>query len=255
METNMIKKILPILALCALLSSCGEEVLTQNTLSETFRAQDLETFQYNTCAAMRFVKPPVDILFVVDNSGSTLQGSFQQIKDQIAATVSTISNEFDYHIYIAPLHPASGDSLSGYPLVVSDQTTLSTTALNIIQLKDISSQVFFAQASGGTSEPGFQRVYDLINSNRSNKIFRNDAHTVAVMISNGDDTSVMHSIGTNEQQNPAAFAEKKQSFITLADSMQQSSEATSSNSFRFISLVPHRACNGWKEGANYRKMS
>src|SRR5690554_4471880 len=103
-EHSTIKTFVPLLALCALLTSCGEEFLTQNTLSETEKAPDIQNFAYESCAQMRLVKPPVDILFVVDNTGSTLQSSFQQIKEQIAATVGTISQEFDYHVYIAPLY-------------------------------------------------------------------------------------------------------------------------------------------------------
>ena len=246
----MVKKLLTILALSTLLSSCGEEILTQNTLSETFGAPDLETFQYNTCSAMRFVKPPVDILFVVDNSGSTLQGSFQAIKEQIAATVSTISNEFDYHVYIAPLKASSGDNISNYPLIVSNPQSLDgpLTEYNLVKIEDINSSVFFSTAHGGNTEQGFQRVYDLVNSNRSNKIFRTNANTITVMISNFDDTDTVNSTGGQVTYNDTEFNNKKNQFISLKNNL-------SAKSLRFISLAPHSSCNGWRTFGRYKKMS
>lgn len=234
--------------LLGLLSSCGEEILTQNTLSETFLAHDIETFQQNTCSAMRLIKPPVDILFVVDNTGSTLDQDFQAIRNQIAATVSTISNEFDYHIYIAPLKKLPGQDNSAYPLIVSDTSTLNTTALNIMQLKDLGTSNFFNQATGGSTESGFERVYELVNENTANGIFRPDAHTITVMISNGDDTDVIKSSNFGKSFDPVAFAQKKQKLLGLAATLN-------SESFRFISLVPHTSCHGWRAGTYYKRMS
>ncbi|MCO4754758.1 MAG: VWA domain-containing protein [Bacteriovoracaceae bacterium] len=250
----MIKKLFTILALSTLLTSCGEEILTQNTLSETFGAPDLESFHYNTCSAMRFVKPPVDILFVVDNSGSTLQSSFTAIKEQIAATVSTISNEFDYHVYIAPLKPSSGDSISNYPLIVSDPTPFveeNPTAYNIVQIEEISSSVFFSEALGGNTEQGFKRVHDLINENRNNNIFRSNANTIAVMISNYDDTDTVKKVNGQASYNNTEFNNKKNQFINLKQNLN-------AKSFRFISLTPHSSCNGWNYHggeSRYKKMS
>lgn len=247
---RLTKRFLPILALSALLSSCGEEVLTQNTLSETDSGADLETFHYSTCAAMRFVKPPVDILFVVDNSGSTLQESFAEIKGEIAATVSTISNEFDYHAYIVPLHQADGEDISGYPLIVSDRESLKDQTLLTIPLEQINAQTFFSQAGGGNVEHGYQRVYNVINQNRENGIFRDNAHTISVMISNGYDTDTLPKIGGQPTFDSSVFNAKKNQFISLSSDL-------SASSFRFISLTPHSNCNGWKAYANYgyKKMS
>ncbi|MBC76384.1 MAG: hypothetical protein CME64_10255 [Halobacteriovoraceae bacterium] len=249
----MIKKLLFTLVLSTLLTSCGEEILTQNTVGETFGAPDLETFQQNACSNMRFVKPPVDILFVVDNSGSTLKDSFKAIKGEIAKTVSTISNEFDYHVYIAPLNPNQGDNITNYPLVVSDPDTLSgpISNFNLVKLENINSSVFFAEAHGGNTEEGFDRVYNLINSNKNNKIFRKNANLVTVMISNYDDTTTLSTNNGMIDYDNTAFNNKKNRFINLKSSLN-------AKSFRFISLAPHRKCNGWDyHGGNsrYAKMS
>jgi hypothetical protein len=231
------------------LFSCGEEVLTQNTLSTSFKATDIETFEYTTCAASRFVKPPVDILFIVDNSGSTLQSSFEQIKSQIASTVSTISNEFDYHIYIAPLNSTttSSNEINSYPLIISDPNSIPNLgSVNVVQPNQINSQTFFSQAAGNNQEYGFLRAYNVINANRSNGIFRNDSNLITVMISNGDDNESVISINGNVVPDPQKFNQRKSNFISLASSM-------SADSFRFISLVPHSNCNGWSTLGNYKK--
>ncbi len=228
----MLKKLLLLLALSLLSVSCGEEVLTQSTLSNSEKYADVETYNLNSCANMRFVKPPVDILFVVDNSGSTLQSSFAQIKSQIAATATTISSEFDYHIYIAPLMKQNDEDITKFPLVVHSKDGVDPNA-SFIRLQDINSTTFFAPATGGGAETGFQRVHNLIDANRANGIFREEANTIAVLISNGDDTEVMTAIGNNVVFDPGKFESKKSKFQELA------STKLKSDSFRFISLVPH----------------
>lgn len=247
----MMKQFILTLLALTMLISCGEEVLTQNTLSTSFKATDLEAFEYTTCAASRFTKPPVDILFVVDNSGSTLQSSFQQIKSQIASTVSTISNEFDYHVYIAPLNSTttSSNEIYSYPLLLSDPNSVPNVAtLNVVQPEQLSSTTFFSQASGNNQEYGFLRAYNVINANRNNGIFRNDSNVIVVMISNGDDNEAVISINGNQVPDSSKFNNRRNNFINLANSM-------ASESFRFISLVPHSNCNGWSTLGNYRKMS
>lgn len=245
------KKLFTLFMLSALLVSCGEEILTQNTLSETESPAELEVYQQNSCAAMRFVKPPVDILFVVDNSGSTLQSSFQQIKEQIAATVSTISNEFDYHVYIAPLHAGSNDAPAVHPLIVSDVDTLTnsnTTYPGLTPLNQINTDNFFGEAGGGNQEYGFKRVLDVINANTSNGIFRNNANTIAVMISNGDDNEVVSTIDGQPVDN-GMFSTRKNNLLDLANN------TLNAESFRFISLVPHSNCKGWSTYGKYKQMS
>jgi len=247
----MVNKLSVIVLMMFLALSCGEEVLTQNTLSTSFKANDLEAFEYTTCAASRFEKPPVDILFLVDNSGSTLSSSFQQIKSQIASTVSTISNEFDYHIYIAPLNSTttSNNEIYSYPLIISDPSSIPNIAtVNVIQPEQLNSSTFFSSATGNNQEWGFARAYNVINANRANGIFRSNSNLITVMISNGDDNEAVITINGNQVPDQGKFNTRKNNFISLANSM-------SADSFRFISLVPHSNCNGWSTLGNYRKMS
>lgn len=250
------KKILSILFMSLLLASCGEEILTQGTQSTSFKAQDLESFELNTCSQMHFEKPPVDLLFVVDNSGSSLLPSFQQIKQQIANTVYTLSNDFDYHIYVAPLMPKAGDSISQYPIVAADQSGFPTQALNFVQM---SSLQMFEEASGNNVEYGFQRAIDLINGNRSNGIFRNNSNLIIVMISNGDDTQAVTTIGGNQVIDPTVYDGVRTEFQKYTYQYSQSNYVVNpmnAESLRFISLVAHSSCtSGWKRGSQYISMS
>lgn len=249
-------KLIAILIFSSFLFSCGEEILTQNTQTTSFSANDLQTFELNTCSQMHFEKPPVDILFVVDNSGSTLVQSFQQIKSQIANTVPTLSPDFDYHVYVAPLMPTPGDSISQYPIVAADQSSFQTSALNFVQLNQLE---MFQGISGNNAEYGFQRAIDLVNSNRSNGIFRNNSNLVIVMISNGDDNQSIITIQGNQVYNSSVFNNIKNQLLSFSEKYAQSnfvSNPMNAESLRFISLVAHSNCNsGWKRGSQYISMS
>lgn len=250
------KKLIYILFFSLILSSCGEEVLTQNTLSEDFTANNVDSFSLNTCSQMHFEKPPVDILFIVDNSGSTLMPAFQQIKNQIANTISTISNEFNYHIYVTPLIPLASDNIRSYPLLLNDSDSVpNLVGLNQVSLDSLN---FFSSTSGSNTENGFSRAHDIINANRSNGIFRNKANTIVVMISNGNDTSAYRAINGNSVYDGTIFTANKNKLLKFSKKYAQSnyvSNPMNAESFRFISLVAHSRCGGFKEGSEYRKMS
>lgn len=251
------KKIVSIIFTLAFLVSCGEEVLTKNTQKSAFKSTDLETFELSTCSQMTLRKPPVDILYIIDNSGSTLSDSFQSIKGEIKNTINQISNDFDYHIYFAPLNPLSGDSISGYPLLLSDPDSIpSPASVNITNPDKLN---MFSQATGNNVEYGFSRALNLIKYNRSNGIFRNDAHTIVVMISNGDDNESLITIRGNKKFDPKKYAQLKTQFLELTKQYASANSAPTNplnaQTLRFMSLVAHSDCNGWKAGETYKQMS
>jgi hypothetical protein len=238
------------------LFSCGEEALITKDQDESFTSQNLEAFEVSTCSQMTFRKPPVDILYVIDNSGSTLASSFQSIKYQIQQTINNISNEFDYHIYFAPLHPAPSDSIQGYPVMVSDPDTITSIAsVNLTTSDNIS---MFAQASGNNEEYGFERAKNLIQYNRSNGIFRNESNTIVVMISNGDDTEAQTTIQGNKVFDSGKYSQIREELKKFTKSYAQANTVTNplnAQAFRFISLVAHSNCNNWQKGTTYQMMS
>lgn len=239
-----------------LVASCGEEIITQNTVSEKFTPPQTQSFAMNTCAQMTFVKPPVDILYVIDNSGSTLSSSFQSIKGQIQNTIFTISNDFDYHIYFAPLHPNANDDIATYPLLANNPSSLpNISQVNLTQPENLE---MFGQASGNNEEYGFTRALNLINFNRSNGIFRDGSNLIVVMISNGDDTEAVTSIGGNKVFDSFKYSQIKEQFKSLTKLYAESNPVNNpmnAEALRFISLVAGSNCNGWTHGATYQMMS
>lgn len=234
-------------------TSCGEETLTKSQQKTTITAADISTFEVSNKSLSHLEKPPVDILYVVDNSGSTLIDSFQSLKGQIQNTLYNVSNEFDYHIYFTPLIPASGDSITSYPLIVSDPSSLNGTAgLNIITADNLSP---FAAASGNNVEHGFQRALTIIENNISNGIFRQNANTIVVMISNGDDTSaISYGFGGNSVVDQNKFETTVSDFKRLTK-QHSPSGSLKAETLRFISLVAHQNCSFAKPGDFYRLMS
>lgn len=232
--------------------ACNEEEVTRSQQSTTVNISDVETFEVSNRSLSRLDKPPVDILYVVDNSGSTLVDNFQALRSEIERTVNDVSSEFDFHIYFTPLIPASGDSITSYPLLVSDPNTLNGISnLNIVSAQNLSA---FAPTSGNNVELGFQRALSLIENNRSNGIFRNNSNTIIVMISNGDDTGSRITIGGNQVTDPSRFATFETQFRNLT-ALSGSSSSLNADSLRFISLVAHQNCSFATAGTNYRLMS
>jgi hypothetical protein len=199
----------------------------------------------------------VDILYVIDNSGSTLADSFQSIKTEISNTVSTISNEFDYHIYFAPLNPGVKDDISGYPLILSDpDKNINLASINQTNLDNLS---MFSSASGNNIEFGISRVKNIISSNRANGIFRDSAHTIVVLISNGNDTEALSSISGSQFFDTQKYKDMRlelQKFTApYALANPTFSNPLNALSFRFISLIAHSNCHGWTNGSTYKSMS
>lgn len=238
--------------LVLLTTSCGEETLTKTQQKTSVTATDISTFEVTNRSLSRLEKPPVDILYVVDNSGSTLVDSFQALRSQIQNTLSSVSNEFDFHIYFTPLVPSPGDNISAYPLIVSDESTVNGGSLNITTISNLSP---FSPQPSNNVELGFQRALTIIDNNRSNKIFRQNAHTIIVMISNGDDTE---SVGSGFNGSTFEISGKMDEIETEFRKLtkQHSPSGTlQADTLRFISLVAHSNCSFAKAGNQYRKMS
>ncbi len=255
--------------LLGLLTSCGEEPFAPQTQKEEYVAENLKKFSLKECSNMHYVKPPVDLLFVVDNSGSASATYLNDnLKSQIAKTIEYVSQDFDYHIYVAPLKPLVGDDIHTYPLIVSSTDGLTNPGnLNIVNLEQVN---FFAQATGNNDEHGFLRVRNIIDNNRSNGIFRNDSNTIVVMISTEDDNSNLIYVQGNPTVSPGIFEEHLDAFKKYtkkyADNSSGGTGGTAtpvkslnlmkSKSFRFISLVSHSNCKpGFQKGINYMNMS
>ena len=239
------------------LASCGEETITQNTVKSGLTTNELQSFSVSTCSQRTFARPPVDILYVVDNTGSTLASSFQSIKNELQNTINTISSDFDYHIYFVPLNASPGESATTYPLLANNPDSIpNLSQVNLVQPSNLE---FFSQASGNNVELGMTRAYNIIQQNRNNGIFREEANTIVVMISNGDDTESKRTIGGNTYNDSTVLNEQVEEFKSLtkqyADANPSLSNPLNAQMVRFFSLTAKSTCNGWIRGNNYQYLS
>lgn len=229
-----------ILAIALLfVGACTKEEFVGSPRSESFVASPVEVFQNLTCANSTLVKPPVDILYVVDNSLSAAYIG-PVVRQQIFQTIQSISQEFDYRVVVAPLFSVPGS----LPVITNNASGIQH--LNIINLESLS---MFSSASGANGEAGFQRARQVISDNRSNGLFRNEAHTVIVLVSNGDDTSVIDCNFNFCGPNQSKIDQEFNAFMSLKSSLN-------AQQLRFFSLVAHNSCqSGWVVGTQYKNMS
>lgn len=238
----MMKYIWPLVLVLSF--GCSKEEFTSAPRTESIIANPVEVFQNLTCANSSTIKPPVDILYVVDNSLSS--GYINAtVKDQIRQTIQSISQEFDYRVMVAPLLP-DGQSDTFRPVITNNAASLSGS-INVVSLEGLP---FFAQPLGGNHEEGFKRTHDLISINRSNGIFRNQAHTLIVLVSNGDDKETESCGGGGYCfTDPVKMNTAVQRYTNLRVSLQ-------AKQLRLFTLVAHSSCqSGWTIGQRYKTIS
>src|SRR3989338_1519955 len=97
-------KISLFLLLATLLLSCNKEAVAPSKLSQpTYHAEGLHINVSVNCGLYTQIQPKVDVLFVWDNSPSSLLMN-EDTKASLRKTIGLISQAFDYHIVIAPLY-------------------------------------------------------------------------------------------------------------------------------------------------------
>lgn len=231
----MMKPTLVLFAALLTFWGCSKEEFASTPKSEKYTANNVEVFQNLTCSNHTLIKPPVDILYVVDNSSSANYLN-STVRNQIALTIQSISQEFDYRVMVAPLLP-DGASDSFRPVITNNAAAMSSS-VNVVA-PDTS--VFFG-APQGNNERGFERAYNLINQNRISNgglVFRNSAHTIVVLVSNGNDNETTQYLNGFPQINQPAYDNAKTRFVNLKSSL-------AAQQLRFFSLVAHTT--GCREG-------
>jgi len=232
-----------------LVGACSKEQFAGTPQTQSFTANHVEVYQNQTCAGHTLIKPPVDILYVVDNSLSAglLTSS---VKEQVRQTVQAVSQEFNYRILIAPLFPVRGSPMgeNSLPVITNDATGIGKGTIINPDALDIAA--FFSSTGGATSEAGFDRAVTVIDNYRSpGQVFRQGAHTIVVLVSNGDDTTVLNISGGSVSFNTTLFNQKVAAFNALKTNLN-------AQQLRFFSVVANSACqSGYKHGLAYRRMS
>lgn len=232
-----------------LLGACSKEQFAGTPKAENLTADNVSVSQNQTCAGHTLVKPPVDILYIVDNSQSAAFLS-STIRQQVRQTVQSVSAEFNYRILIAPLFAVNGSAMgeNALPVVTNDANGINQGTIISPESLDVSS--FFASTSGATSEAGFDRAITVLNNYRGpGGVFRQGAHTIVVLVSNGDDTSVLNDSAGQISFNGTKYGQKVTAFNNMKTTL-------SAQQLRFFSVVANSTCqSGWKHGYAYRRMS
>lgn len=109
--------------------------------------------------------------------------------------INSIPEKFDYHILSVPLIAPSSNTLQEAQLVAKNPIGLSTSVMGILKDKSTAGDSLAFTSSNQSAEPGIDRAIQVIEANRSNGIFRNEAYTIIVVISNEDDDSCEYETG------------------------------------------------------------
>lgn len=227
---------LPLLILLALVG-CSKEQFGSVPQSELSSVDGLKSFEQLSCSTFTLIKPKVDILYVVDNSTSTYYVG-NDVKTAIANTVNSVSSQFDFRIIGTPLiETASGNN--DYQVLTNSQDSLGSAASHkIISASEFN---FFATTANG-AEKGLSRVQSFMNAHISDGLFRKQAYTLIVLMSNGRDTDIETDAGFGNgetNQNATVYNSRKAGFASIKSSL-------AAQQLRFISVAAQTNCNsGW----------
>lgn len=186
------------LILLFFLFSCGKQEFTPVKSPQTsIISAATTTTTGNICAGSTLVNPPVDILLLWDNT-SSFNFVTAETKNALATLISSISSGFDYHILSAPLVTYAGaPTLFESVLIAKNSQGLDATAMAILKPMTQAINSLSFSTGPGSMEKGIERSLYMIESNRINGIFRNNAYTIVVIMSNEDDKGCEISTGFN----------------------------------------------------------
>jgi hypothetical protein len=163
--------------------SCAKEEFAatrgqkQETVPQVVRASA------NVCANFTLIRPKVDILFLSDNSTSSVFIN-EQTKESLNQLVKNVSDRFDYHIVIAPLIRSSGNINEQLKFASFDDQGIAPSILGLrFPKEDAYDELRDINNVGGNIEAGLDRAQEIIAGNITNGLFRQGAHTLIVLLS------------------------------------------------------------------------
>lgn len=241
-----------------MLVSCAKEEFAANKGNQSNAISAAASYTNNLCSQHTLIKPKVDILMLWDNSTSS---NFirPETKDSLKKLINNVSDKFDYHVISLPLISNDTNLLNEASIVVSDKSSLSPDLQSKAKSKNDEIILAFSKVSGG-AERGVDRAVNIIQKNSGvDSLFRPQAYTIIVVMSNGDDRSCELSTGYNQCAggNEKEFLKKmKEKLLCLRGNSEISKETCSSYNIstsldatmlRFISITPQTLCS---EGLN-----
>lgn len=252
--------------LTLLITSCGVEQFGVGKQNANINTNPVTNGSTSVCSDYTLIRPPVDLLFIWDNSTSTRYIS-NSTKQALSNTINYISDRFDYQVLMAPLL-GSGNSNTYF----FSKAGLMPSGPSLIS-KDNASQVISSfPLVGGSAESGAKRARDLILGNISNGVFRKNAYTVIILMSNGDDSSFAagNRAPTNSQKITYANSISHdllclkgnyqggslRTDASLYNSSCSGAPSLDSSMMRFLSIAPSSVCeSNFKPSTVYRTMS
>lgn len=243
------------------LAGCGSEQFGSTPQSQSNPIKNQEVLETSSCSTYTLVKPKVDILYVVDNSFSTVYMG-PEIKNSIKKTVDSISQQFDYRVIGTKLLSNNHQDYQ----VLTNSTDLTGLPPAPKRITNSNQFDFFNSPAEGT-ESGLNRVYSFMNAHKDG-LFRKGAYHLVILISNGADQTVEESYPYPSTTQPKIFCadnpkpqysctgqtvfdQRKASLLNLKSALQ-------SQQFRLFAVTAATGCK--KEGfkpseESYRKMA
>jgi hypothetical protein len=178
------------------LASCGEEqfgTVPQNTKSG---ADPIKSYAHQSCSTYTLIKPKVDVLYLVDNSGSTYYLS-SDIKSALSNTVNKLSQDFDYRVIGTPLLETAGGN--GDYQVMTNSVDLHGLPTDAKRISSAGSFNFFTKEPVSGTEKGLRRLVSFVDAHK-NGLIRNNAYLIIVLVSNGRDLEIEEDAGFNNGQ-------------------------------------------------------
>jgi len=253
MKTRFYKYLTTLTALLLLLPSCTKEQFSTKKSTTSSTSTPVNTYTSGSiCADKTEVRPPVDFLFLWDNTSSQTYVS-ESLKKALSNIVYSVSERFDAHFLLSPLIRSSADPINiNSFLVATSNNGLSSSALSMLVDKSLASSILQNIANtpvGSSEERGFTRARELISNNRTNGIFRNSSYTIIVTMSNGD-IRIFDNGFWSVQATQNYVNSEKALLLSLRDSLQ-------SLQLRFMSIVAQsEGCEpNFKKGNAYMTMS
>jgi hypothetical protein len=207
------------LFLLTTLVGCGSEEFGTVPQSTTEAPNPLTSFSHSSCSQSTLVKPKVDVLYLVDNSPSTVHIP-SAIKQGIQNTAATLSTAFDYRVIVTPLLETNSGNNDFQ--VMTNSSELSGIPSDHRRVQVAGQFKFFNTPPEDVNPPkvgeyerGLNRTVSFINAHKNN-LLRNGAHLILVIVSNGRDLEI-ESTNENGQVNvdTAIYNQRRQSLINF----------------------------------------
>lgn len=224
-----------LLSLFFIFASCSKEEFTATKVVQTESVPVVSTTETSSCASFTILKPKVDFLFLWDNSTS-MNYATEDVKTALNNTITKISTRFDYRVVIAPIKTSTSDPWENASLVAENPDGLDSFGKSIsISKESAVARLESLPQVSGSIERGFSRAKSLLN--KTHGIFRDQAYTIVVIMSNGDDCN-----GFNAYTKGRAYCENYA--ITEAQSMITTvgQNFSGNQQFRFMLEAGRRTC-------------